>query len=136
MRPCPQRPLCQHHQGRLAALAPHNAVHFPVSENVPAVDLLRALFGGITLGRSGPVVVARFPSLTPPLPLIQQVRLCHIQENVPPINPVVKGGFTNFSIKLFPVDLDLCQGRAGGPLFIYDLVLYVLHKSKIFPQLR
>lgn len=46
-------PLCQHKEGLLGALAPHNAVHLPVPKTAPALDLLRALFDALATGCPG-----------------------------------------------------------------------------------
>ena len=83
----PGKSFRQYQKGSFAALAAHDAVHFPIPKSFPLFYLCWAVLYGLPFGLSGPLVWLRLFLVV--LALIKQVFFAEAQEDVAPVDVVI-----------------------------------------------
>ena len=122
-------PLCQHQEGLLGALAPHNAVHLPVPKTAPALDLLRALFDALATGSPGGLLFTLGGVVA--AALVMQVLRGQEKEHVPTVDVIIDRILTDFRVKFLPVVSDFRKGGTRGKALDHDELLQPLDQGVV-----
>ena len=99
-------------EGFFGAFAPHDAVHLPMAKAAPSFDLLGAGFNAFSVGAPGGLPFAVCGIMT--AAFIVQVVRCELEENISPVDVIIKRVFTYHGVIDFSVVSDLRQGGPGA----------------------